>query len=204
MPEERELKHTPHMVRNPYPSSDQPRLCHPTVQNPSPSLPSNHFQKKKKKKNQTPNCEERAESVRSRTQPQIALISSHPSIGEITPIHLPDRAAWSIDEIAQPEAPLRLHPSIGEIAPMTHPYLISLFLNLPLPFPQLSITLFLPLSLHLTEFLSSMNVLFWFLFHLSLYIEIFYYEICLEAEKMWKINRKITFLECNQTLENIF
>ena len=51
-------------------------------------------------------------------------------------------------------------------------------------------------------------VLFWFLFVLSLYIEIFYYEICLEAEKMvekmWEICKKIAFSEYNQTLENIF
>ena len=51
-------------------------------------------------------------------------------------------------------------------------------------------------------------VLFLFLFVLSLYIEIFYYEICLEAkkmvEKMWDTSRKIAFLEHNQTLENIF
>ena len=49
-----------------------------------------------------------------RTQPQIALVSSH--------------------------------PNTGEIAPMTHPCPISLFLVLPLPFPQLSITLFSSLS----------------------------------------------------------
>ena len=51
-------------------------------------------------------------------------------------------------------------------------------------------------------------ILFWFLFVLSLYIEIFYYEICLEAkkmvEKMWETSRKIAFSEHNQTLENIF
>ena len=51
-------------------------------------------------------------------------------------------------------------------------------------------------------------VLFWFLFVLSLYIEIFNYEICLEVEKMvekiWEISRKIVFLEHNQTLKNIF
>ena len=47
-------------------------------------------------------------------------------------------------------------------------------------------------------------VLFWFLFVLSLYIEIFYYEIFLETEKMWEISRKIEFSEYNQTLENIF
>ena len=48
-------------------------------------------------------------------------------------------------------------------------------------------------------------VLFWFLFLLSLYIVIFYYKICLVAEKMaekmWEISRKIAFSECNQTPE---
>ena len=50
----------------------------------------------------------------------------------------------------------------------------------------------------------------------SLYIEIFYYKICLEAKKMWETSRKIAFSacnqkhfpnqfsKCNQTLENIF
>ena len=44
-------------------------------------------------------------------------------------------------------------------------------------------------------------VLFWFLFVLRLYIEIFYYETCLEAEKMvekmWEISRKIVFSKHN-------
>ena len=96
---------------------------------------------------------------------------------------------------------------LGRIVLMTHTCLISLFLDLPIPFLQLLITLSSS-SLRLTEFLSLMNVLFWFLFLLSLYIKIFYYKICLEAkkmvEKMWETSRKITFLECNQTLENIF
>ena len=33
---------------------------------------------------------------------------------------------------------------------------------------------------------------------------IFWYKICLEAEKMWKICRKIAFLECYQTLKIVF
>ena len=33
---------------------------------------------------------------------------------------------------------------------------------------------------------------------------IFWYKICLEAEKMWKNCRKITFLECYQTLKIVF
>ena len=215
MPKERKLEHTPHTIQNPYPSSpqpssSQPRSCRPTVQNPSPSLPSNHFQKrekKKKKKNQTLDREERVEPTRSRTQPQIALVSSHPNTGEIAPSHLRDRtnhlqdcAAWSTGEIASPEAPTRSHPWPTHAQSLS----FSIYLSLSLNCRSLSSSL----SLHLTEFLSSMNVLFWFLFHLSLYIEIFYYEICLETEKMvekmWKTSRKITFSECNQTLENIF
>ena len=43
---------------------------------------------------------------------------------------------------------------------------------------------------------------------LSLYIEIFYYKICLitekVGEKMWESSRKIAFSEYNQTHENIF
>ena len=33
---------------------------------------------------------------------------------------------------------------------------------------------------------------------------IFWYKICLEAEKMWKFCRKIAFSECYQTLEIVF
>ena len=55
MRKERKLEHTPHTVQNPYPSSPQPsfgqpRSCRPMVQNPCPSLPLNHFQKKKKRR----------------------------------------------------------------------------------------------------------------------------------------------------------
>ena len=216
MPKERKLEHTPHTIQNPYPSSpqpssSQPRSCHPTVQNPSPSLPSNHFQKrekkKKKKKYQTLDREERVEPTRLRTQPQIAPVSSHPNTGEIAPSHLRDRtnhlqdcAAWSTGEIAPPEALTRSHPWPTHAQSLS----FSIYLSLSLNCRSLSSSL----SLRLTEFFSSMNVLFWFLFRLSLYIEIFYYEICLETEKMvekmWKTSRKITFSECNQTLENIF
>ena len=44
-------------------------------------------------------------------------------------------------DLAPPEAPPRSHPRTGEIAPITHPCPISLFLDLPLPFPHLSVTL---------------------------------------------------------------
>ena len=46
--------------------------------------------------------------------------------------------------------------------------------------------------------------LFWFLDVLSIYIEIFYNKICLDAEKMWKFCKKIVFLECYQTPKIIF
>ena len=155
MPEERELKHTPHMVRNPYPSSDQPRLCHPTVQNPSPSLPSNHFQKKKKKKNQTPNCEERAESVRSRTQPQITPNpKSHRS--RRTP-------AWA-----------RSHPSTCQIAPpealvrsrsLKHHWDCTPALARSHPWPthtwSLSFSIYLSLSLNCRSLSSSLSLFIW-------------------------------------------
>ena len=164
-------------------------------------------EKKKKKRYQTLDREERVEPTRSRTQPQIAPVSSHPNTGEIAPSHLRDRtnhlqdcATWSTGEIAPPEAPTRSHPWPTHAQSLS----FSIYLSLSLNCRSLSSSL----SLRLTEFFSSMNVLFWFLFRLSLYIEIFYYEICLETEKMvekmWKTSRKITFSECNQTLENIF
>ena len=76
----------------------------------------------------------------------------------------------------------------------------SIYLSLSLSFRSLS----LPPSLSLTEFFSLTNNFFLIIFSLSLYIEIFYYKIFLEAEKMWETSRKIAFSECNQTPENIF
>ena len=164
MPKERKLEHTPHTIQNPYPSSpqpssSQPRSCHPTIQNPSPSLPSNHFQKekkkkKKKKKNQTLDREERVKPTRSRTQPQIAPPHLTPNrTGLIAPQHRRDRTQ-PLARSNQPLARLRRLKhrrdrtawSTNEITPMTHSCPISLFLNIPLPFPQLSFTLVLPLS----------------------------------------------------------
>ena len=69
---------------------------------------------------------------------------------------------------------------------------------------SLSLSLVLPPSLSLTDFLSLMKGFVLIFISLSLYIEIFYYKICLEAEKMWETSRKIAFSACNQTLENIF
>ena len=116
------------------------------------------------------------------------------------------------------------HPSTDEIDPhprapipppwapihMTHPCPISLFLDLPLSFPHLLITLSSssPFDRDFGVNKCFCLVLFWFLFVLSLYIEIFYYEICLETEKivekMWETSKKIAFSKHNQTLENIF
>ena len=76
----------------------------------------------------------------------------------------------------------------------------SIYLSLSLSFRSLS----LPPSLSLTEFFSLTNDFVLIFVSLSLYIEIFYYKICLEAEKMWKTSIKIAFSECNQTPENIF
>ena len=77
-------------------------------------------------------------------------------------------------------------------------------LSLSLNFWSLS----LPPSLSLTELWSLTNGVVLIFVFLSLYIEIFYYKICLVAEKMgekmWESSRKIEFLECNQTHENIF
>ena len=76
----------------------------------------------------------------------------------------------------------------------------SIYLSLSLNFRSLS----LPPSLSLAEFFSLTNGFVLIFVSLSLYIEIFYYKICLEVEKMWETSRKIAFSECNQTSENIF
>ena len=75
------------------------------------------------------------------------------------------------------------------------------------PFPSIfDHSLFLPLSVWPNRGVLTNGVVSIFVF-LSLYIEIFYYKICLLAEKMggkmWESSRKITFSECNQTHENI-
>ena len=98
------------------------------------------------------------------------------------------------------------------IAPMIsstrsrHPWPISLPMthDRSLPFPQFLIT---P-SLSLTELWSLTNGVVLIFVFLSLYIENFYYKICLVAkkmnEKMWETSKEIAFSECNQTHENIF
>ena len=83
----------------------------------------------------------------------------------------------------------------------------------PWPVTDLSLSLnfwllSLPPSLNLTELWSLTNGVVLIFVFLSLYIEIFYYKICLVAEKIgekiWESSRKITFSKCNQTQENIF
>ena len=76
----------------------------------------------------------------------------------------------------------------------------SIYLSLSLNFQSLS----LPSSLSLTKFFILMNGFVLIFVSCSLYIEIFYYKICWEVEKMWETSRKIAFSKCNQTLENIF
>ena len=63
-------------------------------------------------------------------------------------------------------------------------------------------------SLRFTLSFSCLMFLFWFLVVLSVYFEIFCNKICLDAmkiaEKMWKICRKIAFLECYPTPKIVF
>ena len=69
------------------------------------------------------------------------------------------------------------------------------------PFPSIfDHSLYLPHSVW-PNCLSLRNGFVLIFIFLSLYIEIFYYKICLEAEK---VAEKITFSECKQTYENIF
>ena len=107
-----------------------------------------------------------------------------------------DRATWSLSPLDR-----SCHPWPTHDRSLSFSISFSLSLNLrsfSLPPPSLS----------LTEFLSLTNDIVLIFVSLSLLIEIFYYKICLEAEKMtdkmWGTSRKIAFLECNQTLENIF
>ena len=78
------------------------------------------------------------------------------------------------------------------------------------PFPSIcDHSLFLlPLSVWMNGFVYWEWFCVDFCFFKSLHIAIFYYKICLDAEKMakkmWETSRKIAFLEYNQTHENIF
>ena len=121
--------------------------------------------------------------------PMTDLVSiSSPSRRYLWPISLPSRSRhypWSISSRSR------------HLWRMTD-------LSLSLNFWSLS----LPPSLGLTELWTLMNSVVLIFVFLRLYIEIFYYKICLVAEKinekMWKSSRKIAFSECNQTHENIF
>ena len=87
----------------------------------------------------------------------------------------------------------------------THDWSLSLSRSTFL-FPLIAHSFFLPLSVWL------MMMMFneWFCFEscsLTLYIEILYYKICLEAEvyeKLLEKRKKKAFSECNKTLEYIF
>ena len=107
-----------------------------------------------------------------------------------------DRAAWSLPSLDRSRRPWPTHDQSLSF---------SISLSLPLNLRSLSLP---PLSLSLTKFLSLMNGFVLIFVSLCLFIEVFYYEICLEAEKMaekmWGTSRKIVFLECNKTPENIF
>ena len=102
--------------------------------------------RKKKKKRTKPRSrrESRAGEIANTTTPD-RTTASNPST------HHNPRSHHRIQSQIAPLRPtldrtVSLHPSTCEIAPLTHPCSISLFLDLPRPFPQLSITLFLPLS----------------------------------------------------------
>ena len=104
------------------------------------------FLEKKKQKESNP---------RSRRESRVVKIA-HTTLdctGLVAPQHRRDhtqplaRSHLATCEITPPEAPPRSHPNTSEIAPMTHPCPISHCLDLHLPFPQLPITLFHPLSL---------------------------------------------------------
>ena len=97
--------------------------------------------------------------------------------------------------------PLRSHPYTAEIVahdpPMTD---LSLSWS-TCPFPSIfDHFLCFPLSVW-QNCLSLRNGIVLIFVFLSLYIEIFYYKIFLEAEK---VTEKIAFSECKQTYENIF
>ena len=130
--------------------------------------------------------------------------------------HTPDRIA----KIAPPPLPSRLNShrlNLG--APWSLPLLDRSHCPWPTHDRSLSFLIYLSLYLNLrslsrppflclTEFLSLTNGFDLIFVSLSLFIEIFYYKICLEVEKMtekmWETSRKIAFSECNQTPENIF
>ena len=139
------------------------------------------------------------------------IAHQHPSTGEINPL---PRAP-----IPPPWAPIH----------MTHPCPISLFLDLPLPFPHLSITLsssFSPFDRDFGVNKCFFLIFVWFYFDFCLFeVYILNFSIMKFVWKLRKWLRKCEklvensifrtqpntrkyfpkhFLECNQTLENIF
>ena len=89
------------------------------VQNPSPSLPSNHFQKKKRTE------------PRARRESRAGYIThtttlDHPTASNPSAHHNPKSHHRNQPQIASVSS----HASTDEIVPMTHPCPISLFLDL--------------------------------------------------------------------------
>ena len=101
--------------------------------------------------------------------------------------HLDLVAAWSLPPFDRSRhLNLIAHDRSRRLDLVAHdPWPISLFPSI--------FDLSLPPSLSLTKFFSLMNFFEQIFVSLSIYIEIFYYKICLEAEKMWETNRKIAF-----------
>ena len=107
-----------------------------------------------------------------------------------------------------PEAPSRSHPNTCEIVPpegppRSHPWPTharSLSLDLPLPFPQLSITL--SSSLSPFDRVSKFNECFVLIFvcFKFIYWNFLLWNLFESWENDWEISRKIAFSECNQTL----
>ena len=219
-PEERELEHTPHAVQNPSPSSG-----HPTVQNPSPSLPSNHFLKKKKKKKKVTEPRER-----EREADRLNLRSTPPPFGPcLSPLICPISLFLLLPPMS-PIYPFSLYPCRANHRKRSNPLWPSRLRHesclrhaiLPLPildWTQLPLSFFLLLSIwpDLLKFFFC-----WVLFLLCLSIEKWYYIFVWKLRKceqqvenvfsivFSRIQPNIRkcfskhFLKCNQTLENIF
>ena len=101
--------------------------------------------------------------------------------------HLDLVAAWSLPPFDRSRhLNLIAHDRSRRLDLVAHdPWPISLFPSI--------FDLSLPPSLSLTKFFSLMNFFEQIFVSLSIYIEIFYYKICLEVEKVWETNRKIVF-----------
>ena len=148
------------------------------------------------------------ERERARRESDLKEWTSHrttaPTLDVLARSRRPDHAA----EIMPHEACRRLTGLVAHDPPMTNLSLSRSPSPFPFPFPSIcNHSLFL-LPLSLTEFLSLTNGFVSIFVSLSLFIEIFYYKIYLEAkkiaEKIWGTSRKIAFLEYNKIPVNIF